>query len=69
MVASIGASTTDIAVFAEGSIVHTSVLSIGGNHITNDIAVGLRTPTSEAEKIRQKYGCALSSLVGKDETI
>ena len=64
-----GGGTTDIAVFAEGSIVHTSVLSIGGNHITNDIAVGLRTPTSEAEKIKQKYGCALSSMVGKDETI
>jgi cell division protein FtsA len=45
------------------------VLSLGGNHITNDIAVGLRTPAAEAEKIKLKYGCALSSLVQKDETI
>ncbi len=65
----IGGGTTDIVVFSNGSIVYTSVLTIGGNHITNDIAVGLRTPMLEAEKIKQKYGCALSSLVQKDETI
>lgn len=65
----IGGGTTDLAVFSEGSLVHTSVLSIGGNHLTNDIAVGLRTPAIEAEKIKQRYGCALSSLVGKEETI
>lgn len=65
----IGGGTTDIVIFSEGSIVYTSVLTIGGNHITNDIAVGLRTPAIEAEKIKQKYGCALSSLVHQDETI
>jgi cell division protein FtsA len=65
----IGGGTTDLAVFSEGSLVHTSVLSIGGNHIANDIAVGLRTPAAEAEKIKLRYGCALSSLVGRDETI
>ncbi len=65
----IGGGTSDIVIYSEGSIVYTSVLSLGGNHITNDIAVGLRTPASEAEKIKQKYGCALSSLVSQDETI
>lgn len=65
----IGGGTTDIVVFSEGSIVYTSVLTLGGNHITNDIAVGLRTPVGEAEKIKQKYGCALASLIQKNETI
>ncbi len=65
----IGGGTTDIAIFVDGAIKHTSVLSLGGNHLTNDIAVGLRTPMAEAEKIKQKYGCCLTSMVGKDETI
>jgi len=65
----IGGGTTDIAIFVDGAIKHTSVLSLGGNHMTNDIAVGLRTPMAEAEKIKQKYGCCLASIVGKDETI
>ncbi|MEA3362997.1 MAG: cell division protein FtsA [Thermodesulfobacteriota bacterium] len=65
----IGGGTADIAVFSEGAIKYTSVLSIGGDHLTNDIAVGLRTPMAEAEKIKQAYGCCLTSMVGKDETI
>jgi cell division protein FtsA len=65
----IGGGTTDLAVFSGGSLVHTSVLSVGGNHISNDIAIGLRTPLIEAEKIKQKFGCSLSSLVGREETI
>jgi cell division protein FtsA len=65
----IGGGTTDIAIFSEGAIVHTGVLPLGGNHITNDIAVGLRTPLDAAEKIKQKYGCALASLVNPDETM
>ncbi len=65
----IGGGTTDIAIFVDGAIKHTSVLSLGGNQMTNDIAVGLRTPMAEAEKIKQKYGCCLASMVGKDETI
>jgi cell division protein FtsA len=65
----IGGGTTDIAIFVDGAIKHTSVLSLGGNHLTNDIAVGLRTPMAEAEKIKQKYGCCMASMVGKDETI
>jgi cell division protein FtsA len=65
----IGGGTTDIAIFAEGHIKHTSVLAIGGDHITNDIAVGLRTPTREAEKLKRKYGSAHSALVKPNETI
>ncbi|MBF0146925.1 MAG: cell division protein FtsA [Magnetococcales bacterium] len=65
----IGGGTTDIAIFSEGHIKHTAVLAIGGDHITNDIAVGLRTPTREAEALKRKYGCALSSLVDPEETI
>ncbi len=65
----IGGGTTDIAIFVDGAIKHTAVLSLGGNHLTNDIAVGLRTPMAEAEKIKQAYGCCLTSMVGKDETI
>ena len=65
----IGGGTTDIAIFVDGAIKHTSVLSLGGNHLTNDIAVGLRTLTAEAEKIKQISGCCLTSMVGKDETI
>jgi cell division protein FtsA len=65
----IGGGTTDIAIFVDGAIRHTAVLSLGGNQMTNDIAVGLRTPMAEAERIKQKYGCCMASLVGKDETI
>lgn len=65
----IGGGTSDIAIFKEGSVVYTGVLGIGGNHITSDIAVGLRTPQKEAEKIKIRHGCALESLVKADETI
>jgi len=65
----IGGGTSDIAIFREGAVVHTGVLAIGGNHITNDVALGLRTPQHEAEKIKVSYGCALSSLIKPDETI
>lgn len=65
----IGGGTSDIAIFKEGSIVYTGVLAVGGNHITNDIAMGLRTPQNEAEKLKIAHGCALASLVRPDETI
>ena len=65
----IGGGTTDIAIFVDGAIKYTSVLSLGGNHLTNDIAVGLRTPMAEAEKIKKQYGCCMTSMIGKDETI
>ncbi len=64
-----GGGTTDIAVFADGSIKHTAVLPIGGNYVTNDISVGLRTPDVVAEKIKIQYGCAYSPLISQDETI
>jgi cell division protein FtsA len=65
----IGGGTTDIAIFSGGSIVHTAVIALGGNNLTSDIAIGLRTPAQEAERIKQKFGCALASMVNKDETI
>ena len=64
-----GGGTTDLALFSKGAIKHTSVLALGGDNLTYDISVGLRTPKLEAEKIKIKYGSALSSLIGKDETI
>ncbi|MBW1980843.1 MAG: cell division protein FtsA [Deltaproteobacteria bacterium] len=64
-----GGGTSDLAIFSEKSIRHTSVLALGGNNLTNDIAVGLRTPVEEAEKIKQRYGCALTASIQKDETI
>jgi cell division protein FtsA len=65
----IGGGTTDIAIFSEGAIVHTGVLAIGGNHLTNDIAVGLRTPIEAAERIKMRYGCALASLIDAEESV
>ena len=64
-----GGGTTDLAIFSENAIKHTSVLTLGGDNLTNDIAVGIRTPFKEAEKIKIKYGCGLTSLIGQDETI
>ncbi|MDY6879769.1 MAG: cell division protein FtsA [Desulfatiglans sp.] len=64
-----GGGTTDMAIFSRGAIKYTSVLALGGDNLTYDIAVGLRTPKLEAEKIKIKYGCGLSSLIRSDETI
>jgi cell division protein FtsA len=65
----IGGSNTTIAIFSEGSIKHTAILPVGGNYLTSDIATGLRTPFNEAEKIKIKNGCALTSMIPKEETI
>jgi cell division protein FtsA len=65
----IGGGTSDIAIFSNGGIKYTSVLPFGGNNITNDIAIGLRTPIDDAEKIKKKYGCAFTEMVGANETI
>jgi cell division protein FtsA len=65
----IGGSNTGIAIFSEGSIKHTAILPVGGNYLTSDIATGLRTPFNEAEKIKLKYGCALTAMIPKEETI
>jgi cell division protein FtsA len=65
----IGGGTTDFAILERGSLWHTGVVAIGGDHFTNDIAVGLRTPIPDAEKIKRRCGCALSSMVDEDETM
>jgi len=65
----IGGGTTDLALFVNGAIQHTSVIPIGGGHLTNDIAVGLRTPMQEAERIKVRHGSAQSALLDRDETI
>ena len=65
----IGGGTTDIAVFADGAIQHTAVIPIAGDHVTNDIAVALRTPTHHAEEIKVRHACALAKLAAPDDTI
>ncbi|NJD69256.1 MAG: cell division protein FtsA [candidate division NC10 bacterium] len=65
----IGGGTSDIAVFVDGSIRHTAVLPLGGDHLTHDIAIGLRTPPPFAEEIKRQYGCALASLTGAEEVV
>ncbi len=65
----IGGGTTDLVIFSQGAVRQTAVFGLGGNHLTNDIAVGLRTPLVESEKIKTKYGCALTSMVKKEEMI
>lgn len=65
----IGGGTTDIAVFANGAIKHTAVIPIAGDQVTNDIAVALRTPTQNAEQIKQKFACALTQLANTEQLI
>ncbi|MBW2465089.1 MAG: cell division protein FtsA [Deltaproteobacteria bacterium] len=65
----VGGGTTDIIVYVDGAVVHTSVIPIGGINFTNDIATGLRTPMAEAERIKMKYGCASTNMVDEEETI
>ena len=68
-VVDIGGGTTDIAVFHENSISYTGIISIGGDQVTNDIAVGLRTPLESAEAIKKDSGCCYSEFVEDDEDI
>ena len=63
----IGGGTTDIAVWTQGAIRHTSVIPIAGDQVTNDIAMALRTPTREAEEIKRQYGTALSDLADPED--
>jgi len=65
----IGGGTTDLAIFDRGAIWHTAVLPVGGDHFTNDLAVGLRTPIPDAERLKQQHGCALSSMVEEGDAI
>jgi cell division protein FtsA len=61
--ADIGAGTTDLIVFHESVVVHTGVVPLGGDHFTNDIAVGLRTPLADAENIKRMFGCAVVTRI------
>ena len=65
----IGGGTTDLLLYVDGGIAHTSVIPVGGNNITSDIAAGLRTPMAEADRLKRNSGCALGRLVGDDEEI
>ncbi|HSF04393.1 MAG TPA: cell division protein FtsA [Methylomirabilota bacterium] len=64
-----GGGTTDLAFFRDGAVWHSAILPLGGDHVTNDIAVGLRAPVGDAEDLKRRYGCALTSLVSAEETI
>ncbi|MCA9582773.1 MAG: cell division protein FtsA, partial [Myxococcales bacterium] len=65
----IGGGTTDLIIYVDGAVVHTSVVPIGGLNFTSDVATGLRTPVAEAERIKIKYGCAATRMVDPEETI
>jgi cell division protein FtsA len=65
----IGGGTTDILLYVDGGIAHTSVVPVGGNNITSDIAAGLRTPMAEADRLKRLSGCALGRMVGEDEDV
>jgi len=69
VLADVGGGTTDIAIFIEGSIWHTVVLGIGGENVTRDVAVGLRTPFNTAEELKIKYGHAVPTSMSGDELI
>lgn len=65
----LGGGTTDVVIFHAGAVRYTAILPLGGAHLTNDIAAGLRTPTSEAEKIKQRFGCARAAKVPRETSI
>ncbi len=65
----IGGGTTDIILYKEGWLRHSSIIAVGGNHFTNDIAVGLRIPIAEAERLKRNFGSALTLMVDESEEI
>jgi cell division protein FtsA len=65
----IGGGTTEMIVYGGGVVRHTSAVAVGGDHFTNDLAVGLRTPISEAERIKRHHGCAAASMLHEDGAI
>jgi cell division protein FtsA len=69
VVADLGGGTTSIAVFANGGLCHTAILPVGGAHLTNDIAIGMRTPMAEAEKLKVRWGAASPNAVSEGEMI
>ncbi|MBM3450645.1 MAG: cell division protein FtsA [Armatimonadetes bacterium] len=68
-VCDIGGGTSSLGIFIDGGLVHTVVLPVGGHHITNDIAVGLRTAAAEAEKLKARYGAAASYMASEGELV
>lgn len=68
-VVDLGGGTTDIAVFKDGALHHTAILGLGGHNITNDLAVGLRTPLAQAEILKIRDGCAKSAGIADDEAL
>jgi cell division protein FtsA len=68
IVCDMGGGTTDLAIYVDGDVWHTMVLPVGGNHITADIANGLRLPISQAEEIKKQHGHAVRSEIGAEET-
>ncbi len=68
-VVDMGGGTCNLIYFVNGSVAHSSVIPVGGQHFTHDVAVGLRTPQMSAEDLKKKHGCAMSSLVADHETI
>lgn len=65
----VGGETTSLAIYQRGSVWHTAVFPLGGNHFTSDIAVGLKTPISEAERIKCESGCAFRPLLNPEEAL
>jgi cell division protein FtsA len=65
----IGGGTTELVVYGGGVVRHTGAVPVGGDHFTNDLAVGLRTPIPEAERIKRHHGCAAASLLQEDTAI
>ena len=68
VVCDIGGGTTDLAIYIDGDVWHTMVIAVGGNHVTSDIAHGLRLPMEQAEEIKKQYGYALEREVAADDT-
>ncbi len=67
--ADIGAGSTDVIVYFDGAVVHTGVIPVGGDHFTNDIAVGLPTSLSQAERVKQQFGCAIVTRIPQQNEI
>ena len=65
----LGGGTADMVVYQSGVVRHTAIIALGGRHLTQDIAIGLRTPSDSAEELKLRYGNAIASLVPADEVV
>lgn len=65
----IGGGTTDIAIWKEGSLIHSQIIPVGGNHFTNDLAIALKIPHAEAERIKINHGCVLAEQLNQSAHI